>query len=645
MNYNDMIKQVGKMINPRLYQLSNVGDYDYEIEDNKYFYKRNDVIRIRHFYSSSITGTVMRGLEVETKIKLPQSVYFQNTVSYQGDNATKDFGLFMLKEEPSYNVDNKMYTHYFYDSMLTSMIPYVELNITYPTTLQTFFEALCNRLYYNTSIILPNGSKEIKSDLFKGLNFTYRDVLDDIANANGMLFKMAGNDLVVCDFGTTTNVINEDILKNRNVDIGRHYGPINTITVTRNYGKDVINYPASYSGTKIEYKINNSVLLSGEDRADYLQAIYNRLNGKEFDLFDAELKGWGGFEPLEKVGISINENGTTKTYNSYILNNEIVFTQGYKEDIGAEEPNEVTGSYVSTPKEQQAISINDSSYVKEVITEDGEKALDNTLFRIMYQDQVRGYLRGLADSGDIMLLDDNGNEIIHLNSSTEDSSLDRDTSPLVQLYTNEGVAWENHKEAIKIAKSWNAEDYSKLYAMKYLIHEASTGYGYVFDTEIGSTRIRLMTTHTDHSLDYVDILGGSSTPEVRVGQYNGVQYTETRVTPTGVNQSSRAEVKKNIEEYKNALEDIKKTDIYLYNYKSEEDNHKKHIGFVIGDNYNYSSKITAINEDNKETGVDLYSMSSLCLQAIKEQQKEIEELQKKVALLESKINDKIKREV
>ena len=94
-------------------------------------------------------------------------------------------------------------------------------------------------------------------------------------------------------------------------------------------------------------------------------------------------------------------------------------------------------------------------------------------------------------------------------------------------------------------------------------------------------------------------------------------------------QTSLASEKKNFKKLDNALDIIKNIDIYKYNLKNEKDTDKKHIGFVIGDNYNYSKEVTSI--DNK--GVDNYSFTSLCCKAIQEQQEEIEELKKEIEKL------------
>ena len=110
-----------------------------------------------------------------------------------------------------------------------------------------------------------------------------------------------------------------------------------------------------------------------------------------------------------------------------------------------------------------------------------------------------------------------------------------------------------------------------------------------------------------------------------------------KVTCESLTQTSLERKKKNFEKLEDtAIETIKNIDIYKYNLKSEKDTDKKHLGFVIGDNYNYSKEVTSL--DN--TGVDNYSFTSLCCKAIQEQQKLIEKLQNKIEEMEEKINGK-----
>lgn len=93
---------------------------------------------------------------------------------------------------------------------------------------------------------------------------------------------------------------------------------------------------------------------------------------------------------------------------------------------------------------------------------------------------------------------------------------------------------------------------------------------------------------------------------------------------------SLAEKKKNIKLYeKNAIDIIKDTDVYEFNYKSQKDNYKKNIGFVIGDNYRTSKEIFT----NDKVGINSYSVLGVLWKAIKEQQEQIELLQKEIRVL------------
>ena len=116
----------------------------------------------------------------------------------------------------------------------------------------------------------------------------------------------------------------------------------------------------------------------------------------------------------------------------------------------------------------------------------------------------------------------------------------------------------------------------------------------------------------EQSSDLIRLSYGNYTTEIGPTYVNSLSITET----------SLAEQKKNFEKFSaKAIEILKEIDIYKYNLKCEKDTDKKHIGFVIGDNYNYSKEVTSI--DNK--GVDNYSFTSLCCKAIQEQQEQIEQ--------------------
>ena len=87
-----------------------------------------------------------------------------------------------------------------------------------------------------------------------------------------------------------------------------------------------------------------------------------------------------------------------------------------------------------------------------------------------------------------------------------------------------------------------------------------------------------------------------------------------------LHQNSLESIKKNINKFSGGLELVKNSDIYEYNFKTENDKDKKHIGFVIGNNYR--TPIEVLGKDGKD--VEPYSAISILWNAVQEIIKKIE---------------------
>lgn len=123
---------------------------------------------------------------------------------------------------------------------------------------------------------------------------------------------------------------------------------------------------------------------------------------------------------------------------------------------------------------------------------------------------------------------------------------------------------------------------------------------------------------------------GDITSTENLTAYKGINCTDGYVSGKAFINNSREETKKNIKRYTdNAIKIIKDTDIYKFNYKTDNSTSKESIGFVIGDKYKYSKELTAVDENGKEIGANTYNMISIAYKAIQEQQEQIEELQAK----------------
>lgn len=90
-------------------------------------------------------------------------------------------------------------------------------------------------------------------------------------------------------------------------------------------------------------------------------------------------------------------------------------------------------------------------------------------------------------------------------------------------------------------------------------------------------------------------------------------------------QTSLESIKKNINKFtQNATNIIKNSDIYEYNLKSDKDEDKKLIGFVIGDDYKTPDEVI----DKNGQAVSLYSTIGILWKAVQELSAKIEKLEK-----------------
>ncbi len=328
MKYCDIIQTEGRRFKKKI---------KYIVDEIETILDIDDFVRAKLKFNASIVGTVMKSLELETKTPVKGEIYLEITAFLDSENTdTRIYGPYYLKEEPVYNADSKTYTHICYDKFVHTMTDYKPITIEYPTNVLDFFKQLCIENNLTTDIEeLPNGKRIINSDIFDGIGFTNRDVFDDIGQATGTLFMIEGNVVKKCEFNSNDIAkINDDILRNQNISFGNHFGPINSIVLSRSADSDFIYKRDESLDHWNEFKIQDNQLMNDNNRSDYLDELYDKLSGIEYDIYDTELTGYGGFNPLQKIEFTTGNN----IYNSFAFNNEIEFTTGYKETIYTEMP-------------------------------------------------------------------------------------------------------------------------------------------------------------------------------------------------------------------------------------------------------------------------------------------------------------------
>lgn len=647
--YKNQIKLLGKEIDNVIRYYNH---YQIITENNKYILTEDGKkilteqikpgsyqdITAEDIYSSKVVihgdllKTMMKELDFEIKqdLKVGSIVDFKFGLKVNGQYEYVDYGEFIVQNK-EFNEDTKTYSYVAYDKMLFTMVPYEEQDISELAGAYTLFDLAsycCQYCGLNLGVeYFPNEDREINDDtlsILKNGNFTFRDVLDFITEVTGCSSYMIGDDFVINAPEETGLTLYADSFKDTNVTFSKMYGPINSIVFSRGDDTDFVEIKDDESIAEngvTQLKIKDNPFLEGNDRSDYFEEMFEVLNGLTYTLNDLSSTGVTYLDYFDKFNVEIDDN----TYPCLLLNDEIIIEQGLEEKIFTEETEGAEHEYVTSrldDRGQKWANIQVKKDLGEINLEVGQlnedldgKVGDNEIISKinLSPEQITINSNKLSLNGKtIALTSDN------INISSNNFSVD----------TNGNMTCNNATMSNATITSGNIT-----------IPESSAGYG----VEVHGTGSDGTTTYYTRQRSAAfscfrnDVLtarmhDGGNTGGGVLNLYNSsgtmtIQCAGSSgiITCTSVNPSLE-ENKKNIEKFSNGLQVVKDTDIYRFNYKYEEDNVKRHIGFVIGDKYNYSKEVTSNDND----GADLYAMISVLWQAVKEQQKEIEDLKERI---------------
>lgn len=149
---------------------------------------------------------------------------------------------------------------------------------------------------------------------------------------------------------TGVDYVDEEYIKDVNVNFGEQFGPINTLILSRTNETDEISLskPTTLSDNdKFAIKIIDNQILNGNDRADYMSDILNELYNLSYIINDYSSTGICYLDLLDRYNVIIDDN----VYNCLMLNDDVQRTTGLKEDIYADKPdNKTTSEYITTSK-------------------------------------------------------------------------------------------------------------------------------------------------------------------------------------------------------------------------------------------------------------------------------------------------------
>lgn len=159
---------------------------------------KEDLFSITPVTNSTLLKSVMKEVDFESKkqIGIGQEVNIKSGVKVNGEYEYIDYGNYSVYKS-EYKAETDTYSHICYDKMLKTMIDYTPLDITYPINLREYINAIatkCGLEFADKNSTFANYNTSINEDHFSNGNYTFRDVLDYIAQLVGGWLCINDND-------------------------------------------------------------------------------------------------------------------------------------------------------------------------------------------------------------------------------------------------------------------------------------------------------------------------------------------------------------------------------------------------------------------------------------------------------------------
>ena len=350
--YKNQIKKIGREIDCNVY---------YTISNVDYGLGGDDLNSVSLHYEGDILKSVMKQLDIDSNVDIPIGTILECEfgLKVSGEYEYISLGNFIVYSSEKQE-DKNSYKIICYDNMLNAMRDY-ESFCSYPITIRDYIESLCENIglnFANSEDTFANYDKTINNELYLdengySLNYTFRDVLDELAQVTASTICINNNDeLEIRYINDTNDTIDEEYLKDINVNFGEKFGAVNTISLKRSADSDVVtkSIPANLPDEdKIEIAISDNQILNNNNRADFIDDILNQLYGLEYYINDFVSTGITYYELCDMYNIQV---GNT-TYPCIMFNDEINITQGLVENIHTDLPKESKTDYQTASKDDR----------------------------------------------------------------------------------------------------------------------------------------------------------------------------------------------------------------------------------------------------------------------------------------------------
>ena len=254
-----------------------------------------------------------------------------------------DYGGFKVVEQ-SYDKATGSTSIKAYDKMYEALQAFA-ITLTYPITMAGLVTAICTELGWTLlSSVFPNSTRTIEGDLFTSQKMSYRDVLNQIAEASGSIIYFDKDDKLAFRQISDTVLVTFTTDDLNSLKIESVYGELNSVVLSRQPQEDNIVQKDDESIATYglnEFKIINNDIVD-DDRGTWITEIFNALFGIMYYPFEAQTVGLGYFEVGDRIKVT---DLAGNTFEVLVMNIDLSMTGGLSETISAKIPEKSTTPY------------------------------------------------------------------------------------------------------------------------------------------------------------------------------------------------------------------------------------------------------------------------------------------------------------
>lgn len=483
---------------------------------------RSELFSVTPLFEGNILKSIMKQLDVETSQNIPEGtqINYQLGIKVSGNYEYLNYGNYIVYKNEVLE-DKKRYKLTCYDKMLYAMKQNEALGITYPITIKNYLTALATKIGLTVkSSSFNNESIQIPDERYVGLEYTYRDILDEIAQATGSIIVINEDDQIEVKYPSNTGEnLDAQFLRDINVKFGQKYGPINAVVLSRSGGSDNIYLRDEESVSQnglCELKIEDNQLMNFNDRDQYLQGLLSAVDGLYFYINDFKSTGICYLEPADLYNITIDN----QEYQCLMLNDEINVTGGIEELIHTDMPEESVTDYSKADKTDRRLN---ETYL---IVDKQNQSIEAVISNVGEQDEKIAELTLTVGE-----LNSKISEIADITVSGESSYA---SVSLTDVNESEPIRIEVRPIGTNISYLYprdNLYPSDTLYMPNRIIRFTNTTTSEIFDYELpGDLLYYDANTYDEFILDYVDGTNGICQINKKVG-YNADGTTYALATP------------------------------------------------------------------------------------------------------------------